>query len=542
VAEFSDLLYHLPDSGGRRTRDHCGERIGAQFARTHLAETPKVPATPRSSIDYRRLERADMLKHARAAAAPAGIDKCPTGIRGLDEITDGGLPRNRPTLVCGGAGCGKTLLGMEFLVRGVREFDEPGVFVSFEETPAELAANVASLGFDVNRLMRRKRLAIDHVVVERGEIEETGEYDLEGLFARIGAAIDEVGAVRIVLDGVEALFAGIPNEGIVRSELRRLFHWFKARQVTAVITAEQGANTLTRHGLEEYISDCVVVLDNRVVNQVTTRRLRVVKYRGSAHGSNEYPTMIDEKGLSILPISSVGLAYGVSRDRVPTGIGGLDEMLGGKGVFKGASVLVSGTAGTGKTSVAAAFADGVCRRRERCLYFSFEESPDQIVRNMRSIGLNLGAHVRSGLLQIHSSRSTLYGLEQHLVSLHKHVLDWGPSAVVLDPVTNLGAIGSRAEITAMLTRVIDFLKTRGITALFTSLIGGGEEIERSDVGISSLMDTWIQLKMVRSAGSHRRLLYILKSRGMAHAADLREFQLTNRGIVIAGAPPAPRRR
>jgi len=473
-----------------------------------------------------------------------GIKKCPTGIRGLDEITYGGLPRNRPTLICGGAGSGKTLLGMEFLVRGIHNFHEHGVFVSFEEAPGELAANAASLGFNVAELVRKKRLAIDHIAIERGEIEETGEYDLEGLFVRLSAAIDEVGAQRIVLDGVGALFAGLSDEGTVRSELRRLFHWFKVRQVTAVVTTEEGTDTLTRYGLEEYISDCVIVLDNRVANQVSTRRLRVVKYRGSAHGSNEYPTMIDENGLSILPISSLNLDHPVSGERVPLGIGGLDAMLGGKGVFKGASILVSGSAGTGKTSVAAAFADETCARGRRCLYLSFEESPDQIVRNMKSIGIKLHPHVRSGLLQFHSARGTLYGLEQHLVNLHKRVETFKPATVILDPVTNLGSVGNDAEIKDMLTRVIDFLKNRMITALFTSLSGGGREIEQSKVGISSLMDTWILLQMVHAAGARNRGLSVLKSRGMAHSNQMREFLLTNRGIKIldasAGTPDGAR--
>ena len=478
----------------------------------------------------------------RRTGAPkvAGIEKCPTGIHGLDEITGGGLPRARPTLVCGGAGSGKTLLAMEFIVRGARQFQEAGVFVTFEETVAELVANVASLGFDLKELVRRKKVLIDYVRIERGEIEETGEYDLEGLFVRLGTAIDEVNAARVVLDGVEALFAGLSNEGIVRSELRRLFHWFKAKQITAVITAEQGGKTLTRHGLEEYISDCVIVLDNRVVNQVATRRLRIVKYRGSAHGLNEYPTMVDDEGLSILPISSLGLDHPVSDDRVPTGIAGLDAMLGGGGYYKGASILVSGTAGTGKTSLAASFADGTCATGQRCLFFSFEESPDQIVRNMKSIGLNLDTHRRSQLLRFHSVRSTLFGLEQHLVSIQKHVNAFEPATVVLDPITNLRTVGQDFEIKAALTRVFDFLKGRQITALFTSLTGGGTLGEQSEVGISSLMDTWVLLRMVQRAGERHRVLYVLKSRGMAHSNQVRQFLLTDRGVELVDVPTAGR--
>ncbi len=468
----------------------------------------------------------------RTAKAHEGLAKCPTGIRGLDDITQGGLPRGRPTLVCGGAGSGKTLLGMEFIVRGIREFNEPGVFMSFEETADELSKNVASLGFDVEALIRSGKMAVDYVRVERSEIEMTGEYDLEGLFIRLGSMFAEVDAKRVVLDSLEALFAGLPNEGILRAELRRLFRWLKEKGVTAVITAEQGDKTLTRHGLEEYISDCVIFLDHRVANQVATRRLRIVKYRGSSHGTNEYPTMIDERGLSVMPISALGLDYPVVKERVPTGIDRLDAMLGGKGYYKGSSILVSGTAGTGKSSVAAAFADGVCSRGERCLYLSFEEAPSQIVRNMASIGIDLKPWASKGLLKFHSARSTLYGLEQHLVVIHKLVNEFKPAAVVMDPITNLTSVGNIEDIKAMLTRVMDFLKSRLITTLFTSLTEGGLAVERTDVGISSLMDTWLLLMSVESAGERNRILYILKSRGMAHSNQVREFLLTDRGIEL----------
>ncbi len=469
----------------------------------------------------------------RPPKAPiAGIGKCPTGIRGLDEITNGGLPRGRPTLICGGAGSGKTLLAMEFIVRGARDFNEPGVFVTFEETTDELAANVASLGFDLPALVKHKKLALDYVRVERSEIEETGEYDLEGLFVRLAVAIDSVGARRVALDSLEALFAGLPNEAILRAELRRLFNWLKQRRVTAIITAEQGRNTLTRHGLEEYVSDCVIFLDNRVVNQVATRRLRIVKYRGSAHGTNEYPTMIDETGLSVLPISSLGLNYGVTKQRVPTGIPALDAMFGGKGYYRNSSVLISGTAGAGKSSLAMAFVDAACRRGERCLYLAYEEAPGQIVRNMASIGFKLAPWVTDGRLRFHAVRATLHGLEQHLVSLHRLVEQCRPDCVVIDPVTNLATIGASAEITAMLTRAIDYLKMRGITALFTSLTDGGAASEKTDVGISSLMDTWLLLRQHETDGDRKRLLHILKSRGMAHSSRVREFRLTNKGIKL----------
>ena len=472
-----------------------------------------------------------------------GVQKCPTGIRGLDEVTGGGLPRGRPALVAGGAGSGKTLLAMEFIVRGARDFDEPGVFMSFEETAEELANNVASLGFNLPALVARKKLAIDYVRIERSEVEETGEYDLEGLFVRLAQAIDSVGAKRVALDTVEALFAGIPNEGILRAELRRLFSWLKRRGVTAVITAEQGRDhDLTRHGLEEYVSDCVIFLDHRVVNQIATRRLRVIKYRGSLHGTNEYPTMIDESGLSVLPISSLGLDYGVTTERVSTGVAELDAMLGGKGYYRGSSVLITGTAGTGKSSMAAAFADAACRCGERCLYLAFEEAPAQIVRNMASIGVKLGPWVKSGRLRLHAVRSTLYGLEQHLVVIHSLVNEFRPRCVIMDPVTNLTSIGDSSEITSMLTRVIDFLKQHGVTAVFTSLTAGGHAEQQSDVGISSLMDTWLLLRQPEVDGDRKRLLYILKSRGMAHSSEVREFRLSAKGIRIEDGARASIRR
>jgi circadian clock protein KaiC len=475
----------------------------------------------------------------RIPTAPPTLAKTATGIRGLDEITEGGLPKGRPTLLCGAAGCGKTLLAMEFIVRGAREFNEPGVFMAFEETSKELAANVASLGFDLPALIRRKKVAVDHVRVERSEIEETGEFDLEGLFIRLGNAIDSIGAKRVVLDSLEALFAGLPNEAIVRAELRRLFAWLKQKGVTAIITGEQGEKTLSRHGLEEYISDCVIFLDHRVHNQVATRRVRIIKYRGSAHGTSEYPALIDERGLSVLPISSLGLTYPVSTARVSTGIPRLDAMLAGKGYFKGSSVLVSGTAGAGKSSIAAAFADSVCARGGRCLYWSSEESPEQIVRNMASIGFDLGRHARKGLLRFHSVRPTLYGLESHLVTLHKLVTEFRPESVVMDPITNLSAVGDDAEIKGMLTRVIDFLKSQGITTIFTSLTSGGGAAEQSAVGVSSLMDTWLLLSMVQSASERNRVLYLLKSRGMGHSNQMRECVLSDKGIDLADVYTGP---
>lgn len=465
------------------------------------------------------------------------ISKCPTGIRGLDEITEGGLPRGRPTLVCGKAGCGKTLLAMEFIIRGAKDFGEPGVFMSFEETGEELAKNVASLGFDLPSLIRRRKIAVDHIKIERSEIQETGEYDLEGLFVRLGSMIDEIGAKRVVLDTIESLFSSLPNEGILRAELRRLFRWLKDKGVTAVITGEQGRDgMMTRYGLEEYVSDCVIFLDHRVSEQNATRRLRVVKFRGSAHGTNEFPTLIDEHGLSVLPISSLGLNYPVSRRYVGTGIPDLDAMLEGKGYREGSSILVTGTAGAGKTSFAAAFAEGVCRRGGRCLYFAFEESPAQILRNMASIGIRLEPHVQKGLLRFEAVRPNYHGLEGHLLSLHGAVDRFRPAAAIIDPITGLGGIGNENDVRAMLTRIVGHLKNLNVTSIFTSLTGSGESIAHSELSVSSLMDAWILICMVESAGDRVRRLSIIKSRGMAHSNRLRELVLSRRGLRLVDVP------
>jgi circadian clock protein KaiC len=465
------------------------------------------------------------------------IHKSRTGIRGLDEVTEGGLPTGRPTLVCGPAGSGKTLLASEFIVRGAREFGEPGVFMTFEETERDLVENVASLGFDLRDLVKKKKLVIDHVHIERSEIQETGEYDLEGLFVRLGSMIDEIGAKRVALDSLEALFSGLPNEAILRAELRRLFRWLKNRNVTAVITGEQGEKTMTRHGLEEYVSDCVIFLDHRVNDQVATRRLRIVKYRGSRHGTNEYPTLIDETGLSVLPISSTGLNYPVGNRRISTGVAALDEMLGGEGYFEGSSVLISGPPGSGKTSLAVAFADHVCRSGGRCLFWSSEESPEQIVRNMRSIGYSLDRHRTSGALHFHAIRPTLYGLESHLVTLHKLVVDVKPKVLVMDPITNLEAIGSHLQIKAMLTRMIDFLKTEGVTAVFTSV---DAPMSGSDEAVSSLMDTWLGLRIIELEGTRKREFFVLKSRGMSHSHAVREMVLGSRGVQLLNGDRMPR--
>lgn len=460
------------------------------------------------------------------------LPKCPTGIQGLDEITGGGLPRGRPTLVCGSAGCGKTLLAMEFLVRGAMQFDEPGVFMSFEETAPELAANVRSLGFDLDELAERKKLLVDHVRVERSEILETGEYDLDGLFIRLGYAIDSVGAKRVVLDTIETLFSALTNEAILRAELRRLFHWLKDKGVTAIITGERGEGSLTRHGLEEYISDCVILLDHRVTDQLSTRRLRIVKYRGSPHGTNEYPFLIDETGFSVLPITSLSLDHAAPLERVSTGVPRLDAMLGGEGVYRGSSVMISGTAGTGKTSLASHFADACCSRGERCLYFASEESPAQLMRNMRSIGIELAPHVKKGLLRFRAGRPTTMGLETHLAVMHKQVNDFDPALVVLDPISNFLSAGTFFETTQMLLRLVDFLKSRTITTVFINLSDRGNIHEQSEVNISSLIDTWILLRDIELGGERNRSLYVLKSRGMAHSNQVREFLLTEKGIEL----------
>lgn len=461
---------------------------------------------------------------------PARVEKCPTGIDGLDQVTGGGLPRGRPTLVCGGPGCGKTLMAMEFLVRGVTEHGEPGVFIAFEEMAEELAANVASLGFDLRDLVDRNLLVLDRIQVERGEIEETGEYDLEGLFVRLNHAIDSVGAKRVVLDTIESLFAGLENHAVLRSELRRLFRWLKEKGVTAVITGERGEGQLTRQGLEEYVSDCVILLDNRVEDQISTRRLRVVKYRGSSHGANEYPFLFDRTGLVVLPITALSLRHEVSSERVSTGVRAVDEMLDG-GYYRGSSVLVSGSAGTGKTSLASHFIDAACRRGERCLYFAFEESAAQITRNMRSIGLDLGRWVKSGRLTFHAERPTAHGLEMHLLLMLRAIQEARTDVAVFDPLTSLIRAGSQSDTGAMLMRLIDFLKARRVSAMFTSLTRG-QEAESSELGVSSLMDTWITLRDLEVGGELNRVFALIKSRGTAHSNQVREFNITHRGIEL----------
>jgi circadian clock protein KaiC len=482
-----------------------------------------------------------MARGKRSKQPLKALPKSPTGIPGVDEITGGGLPKGRPTLIAGAAGCGKTLFAMEFLVNGVIQYDEPGVFIAFEENAEELAQNVASLGFDLKKLIKQKKLIIDYVRVERTEIEETGEYDLEGLFIRMGYAIDTLGARRVVLDTIEVLFAALPNHAILRAELQRLFRWLKDRGVSAVITAERGAETMTRFGLEEYIADCVILLDHRVTEQISTRRMRIVKYRGTLHGTSEYPFLIGKNGISVFPITSLGLEHKVSRERISSGIRDIDDMLDGKGFYRGSSILLSGTAGTGKTSLAAAFVDAACQRGERCLFFAFEESTSQILRNMRSIGIDLSPHVKKGLLQFHVARPTLYGLEMHLVTMYDLIKEYEPSVVVMDPITDFTVVGTKAEVKAAITRIIDFLRTNQITGIFTSFTLEDNSPDQFIVGFSSLIDAFISLRNLESNGEHHRGLFILKARGIAHSNQIRSLILTDDGITIGAMDLAGRR-
>ena len=480
-----------------------------------------------------------MKSFAKQKVKTEVLQKSPTGINGLDEITNGGLPKGRPTLVCGEAGCGKTVFSLEFIVNGATQFNEPGVFVAFEEKMEELAVNVASLGFDLKQLIAEKKIKIDHIKVDRREIEETGEYDLEGLFIRLGYAIDSIGAKRVVLDTIENLFSGLSNHGILRGELRRLFGWLKDKGVTAIITGEKGDGKLTRQGLEEYVSDCVILLDHRINHQISTRRLRIVKYRGSVHGTNEYPFLIDEDGISVLPVTSLQLDKKVSTQRISSGIPSLDEMLGGKGFYKGSSILISGTAGSGKTSLASCFANAACLRKERCLFLAFEESPDQISRNMRSIHLDLEQHVKNGYLQFHSSRPTLYGLEMHLVVFYKLIKQFKPKIVILDPITNLVTVGENSEVKSILIRLIDFLQNEQITVLFTALTFENTKSSNADEEVSSLVDNWLSVRDIEFNGERNRGIYILKSRGMKNSNQVREFIISNNGIEIVEVAIGP---
>jgi circadian clock protein KaiC len=467
---------------------------------------------------------------AAETSVQGGLRKAPTGIAGFDDVTNGGLPVGRASLIVGGPGSGKTLFSMQFLVNGAMMFNEPGVFFSFEESADELAQNVASLGFDIRTLEANNVLAIDHVKVEASEVVETGEYDLEGLFLRLGYAIDSIGAKRVVLDTVEAIFSSFSNTLILRSELRRLFRFLKDKGVTVLITGEKGDGELTRNGMEEYVSDAVIVLDNRIMGNISTRRMRIIKYRGSAHGSNEYPFLIDEQGFSVLPLSSVTLTANVTDERISTGVPDLDAMLGGRGYFKGSTILITGQAGTGKTSFGAEFVQGACRNGKKALLLTLEESPNQIMRNMLSIGIDLKPFVKNGLLRIHADRPSSYGLEMHLISIHKMVKEFKPEVVVIDPISSLMAIGEEFEVRSTLVRLTDYLKMNGITSVLTDLKHGDRPKESSM--ISSLVDTWILLEDMEANGESNRILRLVKSRGMPHSNQIREFHITSDGIHL----------
>lgn len=466
-----------------------------------------------------------------------GLAKTRSGIDGLDEITEGGFPKGRPTLICGSAGSGKSLMAIQFLVRGITDYNEPGVLMTFEESVKDLEENVSSLGFDLKKLVADKKLRIDHVKVERSEIDETGEYDLEALFVRLNYAIETIGAKRVVLDTIEALFGGLANQAILRSEIRRLFHWLKEKGVTAVITGERGENSLTRQGLEEYVSDCVILLDFRVSEQIATRRLRIVKYRGSTHGTNEYPFVIDNDGISVLPITSLKLDHKISKEIISTGIDALDDLFHEGGLFRGNSTLITGSAGTAKTILAAYFALASCKRNERVIFFSFEESPEQLIRNMASIGINFRPYLKSGLMIIHASRPSLHGLEMHLLDLHKYIKDFKPKTVIIDPISSLITVGTTSEVKAMLVRLMDVLKKNGINALFTSLTRKMiDDKDATEEAVSSLSDTWIKLENVAYDHTVVRTMLIVKSRGMGHSGAMADFLITSKGIQLLPPP------
>ena len=476
-----------------------------------------------------------MPETAKQTKALHQMHKCPTGITGFDEITGGGLPQNRITLICGGTGSGKTLLGLDFLINGATTYSEPGIFMSFEETEEELYKNVASLNLDLQGLVSHKKLLLEYVLLERRDMQDKGDFNLEGLFIRLEHAIDSIGAKRVVLDSTESLFAGVTDAGILRLEIKRLFRWLKDKHVTAIVTGELGSGSYTRHGLEEYISDCIILLDNRVREEIATRRIRVIKYRGSNHGTNEYPFVIAKEGLSVIPITSAGLDQPGTSKRVSTGIPSLDEMFRGGGYTLGSTVLASGTAGTGKTSLAAAFAVESCKRGERCLFLSYEESPGQLIQNLSSIGFQLEPLTKKGLLKIVSTRPSFFGLEMHLLELYKTIADFKPQSVIIDPLTSLIGQGNRLEIQSMLTRLIDVLKSKGITGFFTSLVSSNEQNDTSgEIGVSSLIDTWIVVRELEEDEGRKRIrgLFIVKSRGMGHSSDVHKLVLSDAGMSL----------
>jgi circadian clock protein KaiC len=475
---------------------------------------------------------------ASKAVRKRPLPKAATGIRGFDAITQGGLPRGRPTLICGGPGCGKTIFGVEFLVRGIEDSGEPGVFIAFEETAEDLSKNVASLGYDLERLRATKKLAVDHVHLDPGDMEEAGGYTLDGLFVRLDLAVRSIKAKRIVIDTLEVLLGALKDAPTVRAELQRLFRWLKERGLTTIITAERGEGALTKHGLEEYVSDCVILLDQRIDDLMTTRRLRVVKYRGSSHGANEYPFLIDEHGFSVLPMTSVQLDYEVSRERASTGIPELDVMLGGKGYFRTSTILVSGAAGTGKSAISASMLDAACTRGERAILFALEESPSQIIRNMASVGIDLQKWIDKGLLSIKATRPSFYGLEMHLLTMHKEIAAFRPRLVVLDPISSLMNAGGPRDVKSMMVRLFDSLKMQQVTGLMTYLTASGH-MEETEAGISSLIDTWLEVRDLEMHGERTRALYVIKSRGMAHSNQVREFVLSDAGVRLLDVYAGP---
>lgn len=460
------------------------------------------------------------------------LPKTLTGIEGLDVITEGGLPCGRTTLVCGGPGTGKSMLALEFLVRGITHHQENGVLMAFEERTQDIINNAKSLGFDLQSLIDHQQLVLDFVLINPEEIVVSGAYDLDALFIRLGEAIDRVGAKRVVLDTVESLFSGLPNPAVLRAELRRLFIWLKDKGVTAILTGESAVETLTREGLEEYVSDCVIKLDLKVENRLASRNLRIIKYRGSSFGSNEYPFIITGRGFKLFPITAGRLDAVVSSEIVSSGVAGLDAMFDTQGYYRGSSILVSGSSGTGKSVLLASFARSACQRGERVLYFSFEESPSQIIRNMRSVGLDLAQDVQAGLLEIDSARSSQMGLELHLLRMQAAIESFQPCSVVIDPITSLLDVGSTYEIKRTLDKLINFVKRKNITLVLGSLTPPGVNPEFSTLPIASIIDTWIVLAVVEGDGERNRALYIQKSRGMGHSNKVREFKITPHGIEV----------
>jgi len=478
-----------------------------------------------------------MAKAIRSKIIPKGkkLLKSPTGIEGFDEITEGGLPKNRTTLVSGNAGSGKTLFGIDFLIKGATAFNEPGVLMSFEETEDELFTDVSSLNMNLQGLVSQKKIVLQHVILERKDIQET-DFNLEGIFVRLEEAIDSIGARRVVLDSIESIFAGITDLGILRVEIKRLFRWLKEKQVTAIVTGEPGqSSTFTRHGLEEYVSDCIILLDNRVRDQIATRRIRIIKYRGSKHGTSEYPFVIDDDGLSVIPITSAGLEQAGTSTRVSTGIPSLDKLFRGKGYTKNSTILASGTAGSGKTSFAGAFAIESCKRGERCLFFSYEESAGQLTQNMSSINIDFAPWIKKGLLKIVALRPSFLGLEMHLLNVYKLLDSFKPTAVVIDPLSSLVGEGNEREVSSMITRMIDLFKSNNITAFFTSLVSGTFQSNPSgEIGVSSLIDTWITVRMAEDKEGLKRTreVFIVKSRGTNYNGDVHKFILSDNGIIL----------